>query len=150
MRRYRQTALPPEYTRTSGKPGIDAGIGDLTVTGRGAGSSNSGTGNSGTNGAMSFSSNVVTVTLEANENFQLLNGNPKRKYLSITAVFTDITVAFGRAISQSSSSQEYTLLATNTMTFDSDNAPTSSVNIGSGDPTNTVTITVSTLEGVEA
>jgi hypothetical protein len=144
MKKYRQTALPAEYTRTSGKPSEERYRGAR----EGGGNGGSGGGNSTNPNALIFSSNVVTVTLQPNENFQLLNGNPKRKYLSITAVIGDTTIAFGRAISQSTFNQEYLLATTNSLVFDSNNAPTSTVNIGTNDPASPATITVSVLEGV--
>lgn len=154
MTKYRQTALPPEYTRTSGKPSNEQyrgmGEGQRPVTKNSANGANIGANNPVNSGrltghsvgVLSFSTSVIQ--LNDQNNFQLLAMNTRRRYLQITAVSGDICIAFGRSISEASYLVEYRLLSGTSLTFDSDNAPSSTVNIAG---TNAAPYIVSVMEG---
>lgn len=140
----KQSGLPGDIDHVYGRPSNYklGGNPDLAIKGGKPGGSDNMEGK-----ATKYVSTTVSVTLNPNQSFQLMPDNPKRVYLAITAVTSPITLAFGRSIFSSNVALEYSIANTQTLFFESGNAPTTSVNVGTTNTNVAESIQVSILEG---
>lgn len=93
---------------------------------------------------IAMSTSTVRINIGEMQSFQLLIANPKRVFLMLTALSDNIQIAFGKTINSNDPQFEFTLDNTQSLKFDSENAPTCSVYCGTGDGS----LAISIMEGV--